>query len=249
MRLVDWLRAACGEYTLEPHAVYRRRGSGPWPLLARDEDELIGKLTSSGHFFPLPTEPAALANVIEVSLAQFLLDRAGAVSDAVARKGTERGYPDLECSGGAFGGGYHAVEIKVARRAAGGKRTQSRITLYTGNTYFMHPQLLWPGSLRPFEDYRSYLDVIAIYTMDLSSLSRIHDLQVVVHEPWRIASRKRSSTTREYIGAVETIADLVAGRGELGSEQEFYSYWRKYPFKIGRAVQQPLDKLLRGRGE
>ena len=40
------------------------------------------------------------------------------------------------------------------------------------------------------------------------------------------------------------IDDLKAGNGEFGSAEAFYSYWRKNPFKIGRAVQQQLDKLL-----
>jgi hypothetical protein len=73
----------------------------------------------------------------------------------------------------------------------------------------------------------------------------VENLQLIVQEPWRIASKQRSSTTREYLGAVMTIADLVEGRGEFPTEAEFYTFWRKYPFKIGRVVQQQLDKLLR----
>jgi hypothetical protein len=89
------------------------------------------------------------------------------------------------------------------------------------------------------------LDVIALYTLNEETHGRIDNLQILVHEPWRIASKQRSSTTREYLGAVTKIADLEAGRGEFASEADFYNYWRKYPFKIGRAVQQQLDKLLR----
>ena len=66
----------------------------------------------------------------------FLEARAGQLPEAQVRRGGERGYPDLEFSGDAFGGGFHAVDVKAARRAKNGKKTQSRITLYTGNTYF-----------------------------------------------------------------------------------------------------------------
>jgi hypothetical protein len=31
---------------------------------------------------------------------------------------------------------------------------------------------------------------------------RIDDLQFIVQEPWRIASKQRSCTTREYLGVV-----------------------------------------------
>jgi len=247
--LLDWLREECASYELEPIAVYRKHGDHPWPLEAGDEEDLAAKLDAGGHFLPLPKEPAALANVIEVSLSRFLLERLEAMSDAEGRQGTERGYPDIEVSGPRFGGGYHAVDIKVARRKQGstgrvGSTTDSRITLYTGNTYFRYPQLQWPGTFRPFRDYASHLDVIALYRLNSNSNARVEDLQVVAHEAWQIASRQRSSTTREYIGAVTSLNDLIAGRGEFATPNDFYAYWRKYPFRIGRAVQQQLDRLL-----
>jgi len=86
--------------------------------------------------------------------------------------------------------------------------------------------------------------VIALYTLSKKSLGRIEDFELIVQESWRIGSRQRSSTTREYIGAVTDIESLRQGKGEFNTAEEFYSYWRKYPFKIGRVVQQQLDKLL-----
>ena len=112
-------------------------------------------------------------------------------------------------------------------------------------SYFRYPQLNWPGTFRPFQDYGSHLSLIAIYTLNEGSIGRIEDLELIVHETWRIGSRQRSSTTREYIGAVVSIDDLRAGKGDFGTEQAFYAYWRKFPFRIGRTVQQQLDKLLR----
>jgi hypothetical protein len=35
------------------------------------------------------------------------------------------------------------------------------ITLYTGNTYFRHPDVHWAGMARPFGEYASHIDVIA----------------------------------------------------------------------------------------
>ena len=67
---------------------------------------------------------------------------------------------------------------------------------------------------------------------------------MIVQPSWRIASKQRSSTTREYIGAVMEIDALREGRGEFASKEEFYKFWRRYPFKIGKVVQQQLDKLL-----
>lgn len=243
-KLIKWLRRICAGYAVEPVAVYRRYGNHGWPLTARDENELEAKLEAGGHFLALPKEPAALANVIEVSLVDFLLGEIASTKGVTAQRGTERGYPDVEITGNRFGGGYHALDVKVARRHRNGKSTQSRITLYTGNTYFRFPKLHWPQTFRPFDDYESHLDLVALYTLNESSKARIEDLELIVQEAWRIGSRQRSSTTREYIGAVQSIRDLREGRGEFESAAAFYGYWRRFNFRIGRAVQQQLDKLI-----
>jgi len=244
-QLLRWLRDAVGRYELDLVAVFRKDGTNAsWPIRANSPDELEKRLAAGGHFLPLPKEPAALANILEVSLVDFLIEEVSELPGASAQRGTERGYPDLELSGEAFGGGHHAVDVKIARRNKSGRATQSRITLYTGNTYFRYPSLRWPGTFRAFEDYASHLDLIGIYTLDESIPGRIRDLELLVHEPWRIASKMRSSTTREYLGAVQQLDALRAGRGSFETEEEFYKYWRAHPFKIGPAVQKHLDKLL-----
>lgn len=144
--LIAWLRETCAVYELEPIAVFKKKGNHDWPLKADDQDDLVKKLSQGGHFLALPKEPAALANIIEVSLVDFLINRINALNNAEAKRGTERGYPDIEISGDKFGGGHHAIDVKVARRSKSGKKTQSRITLYTGNTYFRYPQLHWSGT-------------------------------------------------------------------------------------------------------
>ncbi len=250
-KLLAWLRAACGRYRLEPVAVYRAGKTPSFPVTAEDEAELQAKLKAGGHFLPLPKEPAALANVLEVSLIAFLIGELGAVKGAAAQRGTERGYPDVEIAGPAFGDVPHALDIKAARRRVGktgrvSGQTQSRITLYTGNTYFRYPQLKWPGTFRPFQDYGTHLSLIAIYTLNEASDGRVEDLDLIVQETWRIGSKRRSSTTREYIGAVQTISDLKTPKGEFETCEAFYAFWRKFNFRIGRTVQQQLDKLLKG---
>lgn len=249
MNLEAWLREQCESYQFQVRGVFDARGHHEWPLVAADADDLIQQLSEGGHLLPLPKEPAALANVLEVSIVDFLLDRLRGLAGSIGVRGTERGYPDLEVSGGAFDGNFHAVDIKVAQRrkirSGVSKNTKSRITLYTGNTYFRYPQLHWPGTPRPFDAYTTHLDVIGIYTLDEESAARVEDLELIVQQPWKVASKQRSSTTREYIGAVVDIDDLRAGRGEFETPEAFYAYWRRYPFKIGRVVQQQLDRLLR----
>jgi hypothetical protein len=246
--LLEWLREQCAEYDFDVAALYRRHGDHPWPLTATDDDDLERRLGDGGHFLPLPKEPAALANILEVSVADYLIERTKRAPGLVVARGTERGYPDLEFSGTALDGEFGAVDVKVARRGSSGRRTQSRITLYTGNTYFRYPQLRWPGTFRPFSDYALHLDVLAIYTLDADRVSRATEIELIVHEAWRIGSRQRSSTTREYIGAVDKLQALRDGHGEFDTEDEFYRYWQAYPFRTGRAVEQQLRRLLAEQG-
>lgn len=245
--LLDWLREVCAEYEFDVAALYRRRGDHAWPLTASDEHDLENKLDEGGHFLPLPKEPAALANILEVSIVDYLLERTEATLDLKVARGTERGYPDIEFTGALLDNRFYAVDVKVSRRAASGRRTQSRITLYTGNTYFRYPQLQWPGTFRPFQDYALHLDVLCIYDLSQTAHSRVENLELIVQEAWRIGSRQRSSTTREYIGAVDKVDALRAGEGDFESEADFYRYWRAFPFRIGRTVQQQLDRLLNER--
>lgn len=243
--LLDLLRKLSAKYTFAPIAIFQRTGDHAWPLVAKDEAELEAKLADGGHFLPLPKEPAALANVIEVAMVDYLIEHLPAALCQTVR-GTERGYPDIEIE---MNGKFYAVDIKVARRGVDSKgtptsRTNSRITLYTGNTFFAHPKVHWPGTFRPFADYSGHIDLLGIYTLDLDSPTRVKDFEIIVAIPWQIASKERSSTTREYLGAVMEIDRLRAGKGEFATEADFYTYWRKYPFKVGRAINRHLQKVM-----
>jgi hypothetical protein len=244
-RLLSWLRAQCSEFVFRPAGVYLKSGDHPWPLEARDEADLEEKLHTGGHLTALPKESAALANVIEVALVDFLIERIDRIPGAKATRGGERSYPDLELSGDAFGGGFHAVDVKMARFNKAGTQTQSRCTLYTGNTYFRFPDVAFAGMFRPFAAYESHLDIVGLYLLDLNYRGRVRNLELLVHEPWRIASMERSSTTREYIGAVVDLGALREGHGAFQSESEFYGYWRAFPFKTGKQIERQLLKALK----
>ncbi len=243
--MLDWLRARCAEFKFDVAGVFRRHGDHDWPFGAADSEDLEAKLLAGGHLLPLPKEPAALANILEVAIVDHLLDRVAEDPEVEATRGSERGYPDLELRGNRFGEGFHALDVKVARRDDNPARTRSRITLYTGNTYFRWPQLHWPGTFRPFADYISHLDLIVIYDFVPDAGSRVADLELIVQPAWRIGSRQRSSTTREYIGAVDRVEGLRQGRGEFANPEQFYEYWRAFPFRISQQVQRQLDRLIR----
>jgi hypothetical protein len=248
--LEGWLQDQCAEYHFGLGGVFQRDSSrARWPISASGPEELERLMREGGHLLPLPKESAALANVLEVSIVDFLIKRLRRLEGATFQRGNERGYPDLEISGPVFGHEFHAIDVKVARRHKNMRQTQSRITLYTGNTYFKWPELHWPGTFRAFNDYASHLDILMIYTFNPDNPARVEELEFIVQQPWRIASRERSSTTREYIGAVTGLDDLREGRGSFDSPKAFYDYWRKYHFKVSAQVQKQLQRLVAQRDQ
>lgn len=241
--LLAWLRRHTEGWTPSIVGVFREDAIHHWPLTASSAPDLREKLTSSGHLLPLPSEPAALANVMEIELRQHLNEAAALTDGVETKEGTERSYPDMEVFGKPFGGGPRAVDIKCARRRASGTALNNRIALYTGNTYFLWPQLKFSGIARPFGDYQEHISIVVVYTFEPSLPERITNVEVVVHETWRIASRSRASATPEYIGSVQRIDELVEGRGEFASPTEFYDYWRHSTRRWKKSPE--AERLLR----
>ncbi len=223
--LLGWLREKIEGWQPSVVGVFREHAEHDWPLSAESPSDLRHKLTDAGHLLPLPTEPAALANVMEIELREHLVDTAEDHEGIVVREGTQRSYPDLEFEGPALGGGFRAVDIKCARRKSL-SRLNNSIALYTGNTWFLWPQLKFGGILRPFGDYEEHIAVLVLYEFDPTVPERIKNVVVAAHDTWRVASKRRASATREYIGSVTAVDDIVAGRGEFETADEFYSYWR-----------------------
>jgi hypothetical protein len=252
--LLDWLRAVTTGWKPSAVGIFRADAPYNWPLHAAGATELQEQLTLSGHLLPLPSEPAALANVMEMELRQHIHQAAAALEEVEVADGTERSYPDIEFSGTHFGGGFRAVDIKCARRANPGKSGKNptalnnRIALYTGNTYFLWPELKFGGIMRPFGSYLELLSIVVIYTFRADLPKRIADVQVVVHPTWRIAARARASTTREYIGSIQDIARLVAGSGDFETADDFYAYWRHSTrnWKKSPEAERLLRQVVKG---
>ncbi len=130
-------------------------------------------------------------------------------------------YPDIVFTGAALNGQVVACDIKVARRNPTNRnRTKSRITLYTGNTYFRDPVNNTQNIMRPFNDYALHLDCVALYDFIARPSPAVTNVELVVVEPWRIASHVHSSGTRNYIGAITDIPDSsTAIGGALSGEK------------------------------
>ena len=73
---MTWLRKHTESWRPSIVGVFREDVLHDWPLAAGSAAELRTVLTDSGHLLPLPSEPAALANVMEIELRKHLLEAA-----------------------------------------------------------------------------------------------------------------------------------------------------------------------------
>ena len=196
-------------------------------IVGRYTFEIRGLLLRDGTVLPLPSESALIAKLFEVTL----LERFRTVGNAV--RGLEihgapgtRTYPDIWLSGDRIGGRKVALEVKAARRAAGGRRTFSRITLGPYDKYFRNPDVKMSGAVLPYGEFNAHLDIIVLYDYEAGEVLNVEPLVV---EKWRVASRQRSSGTRRYIGAVVEIDRLKREEGEFETAEQFYEFWRSVP--------------------
>jgi hypothetical protein len=108
---------------------------------------LTARLDAGGHLVSLPKESAALANLIEVALIDFLLDRLSRIEGAPVDEAKSAAIQTWRSAARSSGAPFHAVDMKIARLNKDGYRTQCRCTLYTGKTYFKWPTI-WSASCK-----------------------------------------------------------------------------------------------------
>jgi hypothetical protein len=194
-------------------------------LLQGYEFDVKGLLLNDGSIEPLPREAAVVGKVLEISIKHFLRRRLLQVTDLECiSASSDRTYPDFTFNGSLIHPHRFAVDIKCARRTSRGNKTSYPITIGTYDAeYFHHPSDKVANIEMPYSSYTGHLAVIALYDY-VDTTAR--NVELLVVEKWRVATRRRSSGTRCYIAAVSDVASLRQQRGEFANEGEFNAYWR-----------------------
>lgn len=197
-------------------------------LVADFKFDIIGFATKQGKILPLNLEPGTLGNIIEGALIAHINEKTKNYRNISITEGGFRYFPDLELTGALINDKLLALDIKAARRnIANPNRTQSRITLYTFGTYLKYHDKKFSQAIRPFKEYTYHLDLIAIFDVD-SIKNTVGNFEILVIEPWKIASRTPSSATRDYVGAIMEINKMrEENGGEFKTQKDFYDHWGK----------------------
>jgi hypothetical protein len=197
-------------------------------LVKRYEFDVEGLYLKDGSIRPLPREAALVGKVLEVSIKEYLARQLLQVNDLrCIAASSDRTYPDFTFDGSLIHPNRFAVDLKCARRGKGGDKVSYPISIGTFNAqYFRRPDEKVGNIMMPYGSYTAHLAVIALY--DYADATA-RDIELLVVEKWRVATRGRSSTTRCYIAALKLIDDLRAERGDFSSEEEFNDFWRSHP--------------------
>ena len=139
-----------------------------------------------------------------------------------------RSYPDMVLKDGALGSKIIALDVKTGRRSKNGN-TGFTLGSYAG--YFRKPdKKLCCGGLFSYNDFTEHWDICFIYDWNekADTLHMISNIQRVVQEKWRLASRTTGTGTTTAIGSIKEINKIISGNGNFKTEKEFMDYWRNY---------------------
>ncbi len=205
-------------------------------LLKGYEFDVKGLILNDGSIEPLPREAAVVGKVLEISLKHYLRRRLLQNDQIVCIPASgDRTYPDFTFNGPLISPNRFGVDIKCARRNKKGDKTSYPITIGTYDAeYFHYPADKVANIEMPYGSYAAHLAVIVLYDyVDTTA----QNVELLVAEKWRVATKKRSSGTRCYIAAPTLIEDLRNERGSFSCEEDFNAFWRSQevkPEKVAR---------------
>lgn len=200
-----------------------------------------GLYMDDSSIYPLPREASVVGKVIETTIIEYVYRRLLTIPELQAQKASsDRVYPDLTFSGALIDPRRFALDVKCARRAEGGKKTQSAITIGTFDAeYFRYPDEKAGNIMAPYSSYAAHLTLLALYDYVETTAQNI---EILVVEKWRVATKKRASGTRSYIAARQDIELLRKERGDFDSEEEFNNFWRAQPINKSKEERWRLRR-------
>ncbi|MCP4896165.1 MAG: hypothetical protein GY906_04245 [bacterium] len=205
-------------------------------LLKGYDFDVKGLILNDGSIEPLPREASVIGKVLEISIKHYLRRRLLQVNNLVCiPASSDRTYPDFTFNGEMVHPNRFAVDLKCARRNKKGDKTDYPITIGTYDAeYYHYPDDKVANIEMPYGSYTAHLAVIAFYDyVDTTA----QNIELLVVDKWRVATKKRSSGTRCYIAALSGIEALRAESGGFPTEEAFNSFWRAQEVKPSKLAK------------
>jgi hypothetical protein len=201
------------------------------PLLQGFTWNIRGFVNTEGRIYPVPEIPQVITGLFEALVMERIVEPLVNKYRCRVVLGRPRDYPQLTLFNGQIAEGRIAIDIKTARRQT--PTRSSRMSLGSCAGYFRNPTRKMAGCLFPYGEYKEHLIVGFVYTWNpgKSSVELVSDVEVIIQEKWRVASRQTATGDTAAMGSVTDLARLREGRGDFASEEEFEAYWRSKPVR------------------
>ena len=184
-----------------------------------------GLIDMNGNVLPLPKDSKVVTMIFE-ELGWLRIQKLVNKYKCKCIRGGSRQYPDVTLEGGKLENKIIALEFKSARKID--KNKCSRMSLGSFAGYFLEPYKKSPWCVKPYGVYTEHWVIGFLYRWnpDADTLNMVSDVEVVIQEKWRIASKYTATGDTAHIGSVDDIKRLKEGKGDFKSEKEFEDYWR-----------------------
>jgi hypothetical protein len=185
----------------------------------------VGILDTEKKLHPIPKNIQIQA-LFEYLGREKIIEWAKKVGIKIIESTNTREYPDLTLLGGPLGKEIIALDIKTGRRD--GNRTCFTLGSYWG--YFRSPNKKMAGCRLPYGKFTQHWIIGFVYDWDENkdTLHMVSNIETIVQEKWRLASKSTGTGTTTAIGSVKEIRRLKIGNGDFKSKKEFLQYWRNY---------------------
>ena len=195
-------------------------------------------LDDEGNQIPVPKNSTCVTAILEQAAMVKLENWATEKRIQVVPARHTREYPDATLQGGPLGDKLVAVDVKTTRRNLGNRNRVSGFTIGSYAGYFLNPERQMLGCRIPYGQFDEHWIVGFIYDWDDEADTRnmVSNIETVVAEKWRIASRSTGTGTTKHIRSVVEVDRLRSARGDFNIEEQFEEYWRNYGVEHGARV-------------
>lgn len=197
-------------------------------LLSGFSWDIKGIIDNNNHIYPIPEIPQVITGIFEAIVLTRVAEPLKVKYECQMIYGGSREYPELTLQSGKLATEVIAIDVKTARRDKDRPNRMSRMSLGSCGVYFKNPNVKKPGCVLPYGKYTQHWILGFVYRWNPGqpSLNLVSDVEVIVQEKWRIASKSTATGDTLAIGSIIEMDKLRAGHGDFENEDEFLEYWR-----------------------
>lgn len=187
---------------------------------------IVGFVDDQGTLYELPDIPQVISGIFQELAKRRVIPFLKEHYACEIIEGGAREYPEITAFGGKMGNSKVAIDIKTTRRLTSNRVSGFSIGSYAG--YFLHPERKMPGCKFAYGEFSKHWLVGFIYNWNPKAgpKAMVSDVEVIIQEKWRIASRSTATGTTFAISSVRNLSALRSGSGDFNSSQEFEDFWR-----------------------